>query len=138
MTMGGESFLGRGWSFPLRFSPRGGEIETVAGADDIRESLSILFGTEPNERVMREDYGCGLRRLMFEEVDQALLTSVRSTIGEAVLFYEPRIDVDRLDVTESDSQPGLLTISLHYTVRGTNSRYNMVFPFYLKEASAPR
>jgi phage baseplate assembly protein W len=138
MTVGGEAFLGRGWAFPPRFSPGGGEVATVAGAADIRESLAILFATEPGERVMREDYGCALRRLLFEEVDQALLTSIRSAIGEAVLYHEPRIRIDRLDVTESASQPGLLTVSLYYTIRGTNSRYNLVFPFYVKEASAPR
>jgi phage baseplate assembly protein W len=138
MIIGEETFLGRGWAFPPRFSPGGGEVATVAGALDIRESLSILFATEPGERVMREDYGCALRRLLFEEVDQALLTRIRSMIGEAILYHEPRIEVDRLDVTESALEPGLLTISLYYTIRGTNSRYNFVFPFYLKEASAPR
>ena len=78
-----EHFLGRGWSFPPRFSRNGAELETVAGPQDIQESLAILFSTEPGERVMRSDYGCGLQPLVFAEMDQELVSMLRSRVASA-------------------------------------------------------
>jgi phage baseplate assembly protein W len=110
----------------------------VAAEEDISESLTILFGTAPGERVMRQDYGCELSRYLFEEVDQTLLTSIRSTVSDAILYYEPRIRLDGVDVAESADTPGQMTISVRYTVRANNTRFNLVYPFYLNEAVGPR
>jgi len=110
----------------------------VAAEEDISESLTILFGTAPGERVMRQDYGCELSRYLFEEVDQSLLTSIRSTVSDAILYYEPRIRLDGVDVAESADTPGQMTISVRYTVRANNTRFNLVYPFYLNEAVGPR
>lgn len=131
-----QEFLGRGWAFPPGFSEGGGEVEMVAGVADIHESLRILVATAPGERVMQESYGCGLNSVMFEEMDQGLLNSITGLVTDAIIDHEPRIDLESVDVKESDLEAGLLLISIQYMVRGVNNRYNMVFPFYLKEASA--
>ena len=47
------------------------------------------------------------------------------------------VTLDQLDVSESVAQPGLLLIGLEYTIRSTNSRFNMVYPFYINEATTP-
>lgn len=129
-----ESFLGRGWSFPPGFTAGGADVETVAGVADIHESLRILVSTEPGERVMQENFGCGMNSVLFGEMDQRLLSTVQDLISEAILDFEPRIELDGVDISESDLEAGRLLIHIQYTVRATNSRYNMVFPFYLKEA----
>ena len=108
-----------------------------ADAEDIRQSLEILFATEPGERVMRETFGCGLRQFIFESIDQTLLNSIRSAVSDAILYFEPRIRLDSVDVSDSNEMAGLLTISIEYTIRTTNSRYNMVYPFYVNEANDP-
>jgi uncharacterized protein len=128
-------FLGRGWAFPPSFGRGGAQVETVAGAADVAESLRILFATEIGERPMREDFGASLSRHMFAQIDRTLLTDMRSAILAAVIAWEPRIDVAGLDIAESGDEPGLLTISLSYVLRGANSRYNFVYPFYIREAS---
>ena len=87
------------------------------------------------ERPMRGGFGSSLSRYMFAEIDQTMLTSVRGAIYDAVLAFEPRIEIDALEVVESGETPGLLTISLLYTLRGTNSRYNLVYPFYIREGA---
>lgn len=134
--MGSEgSFLGRGWAFPPSFTAGGGGVAMVSGADDIRQSLEILFSTAPGERVLQERFGADLHRLMFEELDQSLASAVERIVRGAVLEHEPRIKLDRVDVRRSDDDPHGLLIHLHYTVRGTNSRFNMVFPFYRMEAA---
>jgi phage baseplate assembly protein W len=128
-------FLGRGWSFPPTFSKGGREVETVAGAEDVAQSLQIIFATEPGERPMREDFGASLFRHVFAEISQTLLTELRGAIYDAMIAWEPRIAIQGLEIVESGDEAGLLTISLSYTLRGANSRYNLVFPFYLREAS---
>jgi len=132
-----QSFLGAGWRFPPAFTQGGAEVELVSGAEDIEQSLQILLSTRPGERVMQPDFGCDLNHVMFEEIDQGLLNRLNRLISDAILYHEPRITLDRLDVSESEQEPGLLLISLDYTIRSTNSRYNMVYPFYINEAASP-
>ena len=131
------SFLGTGWSFPPSFTRGGGEVEMVSGAEDVHQSLQILFATQLGERVMQDAFGCDLNGFLFEELDQALVNRIKAQISDAILYHEPRIKLDRLDVAESPREAGLILIGLDYTILSTNTRYNMVYPFYLSEAVAP-
>ena len=131
-----QSFLGTGWSFPPTFTQGGGDLELVTGFEDIHQSLQILLSTRMGERVMQDDFGCDLTNVLFAEIDQDLVNNLTSLISDAILYHEPRITLDRLDISESDSHQGLLLISIEYTVRNTNSRFNMVFPFYINEAAS--
>jgi len=130
-----SAFLGTGWSFPPAFGRGGAEVAMVSGVDDIQQSLQILFATRLGERIMQDEFGCALDSVVFEEIDQGLINTLNRSISDAILYHEPRITLDQLDVDESAEQPGLLLISLIYTVRSTNSRFNMVYPFYLNEAT---
>lgn len=132
-----SAFLGTGWSFPPTFSRGGAEIEMVSGVEDIRQSLHIILSTRLGERVMQDEFGCALDSVLFEEMDQGFINSVTSVVSNAILYHEPRITLDELDVSESETQQGLLLISLDYTVSETNSRFNMVYPFYVNEATTP-
>ena len=130
-----QSFTGTGWSFPPTFTRGGAEVELVSGAEDIHQSLQILLSTRLGERVMQDGFGCDLSYVLFEEVDQSLVNSLTSIISDAILYHEPRISLDSLDISESETQPGLLLIGIEYTIRSTNSRFNMVYPFYVNEAT---
>lgn len=130
------AFLGRGWRFPPAFGVSGATVQTVDGAEDVHEAVQIILKTEVGERVLRETFGCALNHFMFEEIDHRLFGRIRTTITNAILDHEPRIALDAVDITESPDEPGLLLITLQYTIRSTNTRYNMVYPFYTKEASA--
>ena len=132
-----QSFLGTGWAFPPTFSRGGEEVEMVSGAEDIHQSLQILLSTRLGERALQEDYGCDLSFVLFEEIDQGLLNSLNSLVTDAILYHEPRITMDNLDVSEDEDEPGRLIIQIEYTIRGTNSRFNMVYPFYINEATPP-
>ncbi len=135
--MANQSFLGSGWSFPPTFTRGGANVSLVDGNEDIEQCLQILLSTRLGERVMKDDFGCDLHDLLFEEIDQSLVNNLTRMITDAILYHEPRITMDNLDVSESESQAGLLLINITYTVRNTNSRFNMVYPFYINEASAP-
>lgn len=132
-----QSFLGTGWSFPPAFTEGGANVKLISGPEDIHQSLQILLSTQLGERVMQDEYGCNLNYLLFEEIDQSLVNTITSMVTDAILYHEPRISMDNLDVSESETQQGLLLISIDYTIRSTNSRFNMVYPFYINEASAP-
>ena len=109
----------------------------VTGAEDIHQSLQIVLSTELGERVMQDGFGCDMSSVLFEEADQGLVNTVTSLISNAILNHERRIKLDRVDISQSGTEQGLLLISIDYTVKSTNSRYNMVYPFYLKEAAIP-
>ncbi len=133
-----KSFLGRGWGFPPEFAPRSKAVRMSAGGDDIEESLRILLGTSPGERVMQPDFGCGLRAMVFENINASTLTVVEDAIQRAVLFFEPRITLERVETDSTESANGVLYLKLVYTVRTTNSRSNLVYPFYFREGTNVR
>jgi phage baseplate assembly protein W len=127
-----KSFLGVGWSFPPAFDNTGGEVQMLKGEDDIQSSLQVLLATRLGERVMQPLFGCNLDAMMFELLDTTLKTEMRDLIQKAILYFEPRVNVDQIDL-ESMNTDGLILITVNYTVRNTNTRGNLVFPFYLSE-----
>jgi uncharacterized protein len=130
-----RNFLGRGWSFPPRFDPRSKRVAMVADIEDIEESLRILLATTPGERVMQPAYGCGLRRMVFETLNEQTLTAIKDRIRKAVLFFEPRVILQRIDANVPDAREGRLDLLLDYRVRTTNTRHNLVYPLYLHQAT---
>jgi phage baseplate assembly protein W len=127
-----KSFLGVGWSFPPAFENVGGEVQMLKGEDDIKSSLQVLLATRLGERVMQPLFGCNLDAMMFEQLDTTLKTEMRNLIEKAILYFEPRINIDKIDM-ESTNTDGLILITVNYTVRSTNTRGNLVYPFYLSE-----
>lgn len=131
-----NEFLGQGWAFPPEFESKGGEVKMVSGEEDIKQSLQILLSTSLKERIMHSGYGCDLSRFLFEEADEALVNGLSNKVSRAILMNEPRIEVNEILVEGSDLDNGLILISVNYTVRTTNNRFNLVYPFYLNEGSA--
>ena len=128
------AFLGRGWSFPPTFDLATRQVKLLDGEADIQSSLSVLLSTLPGERVMQPAFGCDLTPLLFQPLDTTLRTFLQDKIRTAILYHEPRIDVVRVDLTPN-SLEGLILIELDYTIRATNSRHNVVFPYYRSEGS---
>ena len=133
--MNHDAFLGRGWRFPPTFSEGGKSVALSAGETDIRESLRILFSTTAGERLMRPEYGGGLDRHVFDRMNANVITSLRSAIFDAVLHFETRITLEDVVVDTSQALNGCLRFTLYYRVAATNSRGNMVFPFYFTEGT---
>jgi len=131
----GNSFLGRGWSFPPAFRKETKTAKMLQDEDDIKSSLEILLSTRLGERVMVPDYGCNLDELLFKPLNLTLKTYVIDLIKTAILYHEPRIDVNKIAINQSNELNGELLINIDYTVRTTNSRRNVVFPFYKEEGS---
>ena len=130
-----KTFLGTGWSFPPEFQGQAKAVKMVSDEEDIRHSLWILLSTAPGERTMQPAYGCGLRTLVFESISASVCTEMQDMIERAILFFEPRITLDRIVVCSERITQGLIEIELTYTIRTTNTRSNMVYPFYFHEGT---
>ena len=129
-----KAFLGVGFAFPPCLEADG-EIALVAYEEDIRQSIRIILGTNPGERVMRPDFGAGLNAFLFEPISFATMQRVKQRVEEALIDWEPRIEVEVVRVSNDRSEPGKLLISIDYRVRATNTRSNLVYPFYLQEGT---
>ncbi|MDO7883971.1 GPW/gp25 family protein [Hymenobacter cheonanensis] len=130
-------FLGQGWAFPPQFDPATKALALVSEELDVEQSLYILFHTEPGERIMNPDYGCALRQFLFENMVRTTLTRLQEVVNKAILRFEPRIKASPVQVDTGQLADGILRLQLTYVIRATNSEYNKVFPFYLRDAPAP-
>ena len=123
-------FIGRGWSFPVRFDPRGG-IALTSGAEEISAALRMILSTALGERVMRPDFGCGIWDHIFDPITPSTLGAMTHAVREAVTRWEPRIELESVDAEPNPDSPGQVDIDIVYTIPATNDRRNLVFPFYV-------
>ncbi len=133
-----KGFLGAGWKFPVQFTRHiGGQpsVQMLKGEEDIRNSLEILFATRSGERVMHTSYGSALETFLFVPITKSTLTYMQALISKEILFNEPRIILNEVEIEQSVGEEGRLDIMIDYTVNATNNRYNYVFPFYINEAT---
>ena len=126
------SFLGSGWSFPVM--PAGNrQLPIASGLDKVDQAITLILETEPGERVMRPDFGCGLRRYLMKPNTVATRTLLREDVATALTRWEPRIKVTHVSVDAGDD-PSLVLISVSYVLTRTGQSRNFVYPFFLESA----
>ena len=122
--------LGRGWHFPPMLDERG-TMALASDEDDIEQAIHIILTTAPGQRVMRPEFGCRIHELVFAPNNATTAGLAGRYISEALGRWEPRIDVQRVDVVPDPDDPACLVISLGYRVAATHSNRSLVYPFYL-------
>jgi uncharacterized protein len=122
--------LGRGWKYPFTLD-ESGEVALSEGEEDIQEAIWMILSTAYGERLMHPDFGCEIHDLVFAPNDTGTAGLARHYVEEALIRWEPRIDIEEIEVQADYAQPEQLLISVSYRVRATDSRYNLVYPFYL-------
>jgi uncharacterized protein len=130
-----KAFLGRGWKYPVGVDPVSGRIAMSEYEQDIKEAIRIILATAPGERLMRPDFGCGIHDLVFSTISRATIGLFESRVREAIIKWEPRVEIVALDISTRDATNGKLEIQLKCRVRDTNNEFNLVFPFYLTEGA---
>jgi phage baseplate assembly protein W len=127
-----KPFLGVGTAFPPQLDPATQGFVRAEYEESVRQSILLILGTAPGERLMRPEFGCGIHDLVFENLSFGTLGRVQQSVDEALLRLEPRIDV-----TSIEARPGgdgnVLLIHIQYQVRATNNAFNLVYPFYLQQ-----
>jgi phage baseplate assembly protein W len=129
-----KAFLGMGLSFPPAPDSRGA-IALASYEEDVRQAIQIILATNPGERVMRPEFGAGLRDFVFEPADISTLHRIETRVEEALIDWEARIDVLAVSTTIDPVLKNSISIQISYRVRATNSVANLVYPFYLEEGS---
>lgn len=129
------TFLGRGLGFPPTFDKKKGDIQMVEAEIDIQQSLEIILSTLPGERVLQSEFGCNLDHMIFEPLNLTLITYMKTVVRTALILHEPRIALNEVNIQEDNELEGQIFIHVDYTIRGTNSRFNFVYPFYLQEGT---
>jgi uncharacterized protein len=132
------SFLGTGWSYPPEFVLETGEVLMTSDEADIEASLKILLGTALGERFLNPKYGLDLHEMLFEPMSTTMTTLLKDRATIALLIYESRINLLALELDTSAQLEGRVSILVDYEVIATNSRFNLVYPFYLSDASEVR
>lgn len=131
--MSKNDFLGVGWSFPPDVDETG-QVKMARYEESIRQSIWMILSTSPGERLMRPTFGSNLQDLVFRVNNAGLAGAAASAVREALTVWEPRIDVLDVNAFADQANPNLLHIEINYQVRATNSRFNLVYPFYLEQA----
>ncbi|WP_042422535.1 GPW/gp25 family protein [Streptacidiphilus anmyonensis] len=124
-----EQFVGSGWAFPMRISPTGG-VALVRGEREIEEAMRLVLATAPGERPMRPEFGCAIHDMVFAPVNEATAGRIQHEVLVSLDRWEPRIEVEDVEVTTGDDQ-AVLYIDVRYSIRGTNNPRSLVFPFYV-------
>ncbi|MEG3936189.1 GPW/gp25 family protein [Microcoleus sp. T3_B1] len=123
-------FLGVGWTSPVKL--KDGKIEMADNEDCVRQSILMILGTAKGDRIMRPDFGCGIHDLVFANNSPGTIGQVINEVRQALIDWEPRIDLLEVDANPDEAQPNRLLILINYQVRTTNNRFNLVYPFYLQ------
>lgn len=129
-----NTFLGRGWAFPVTFLRDSSQVSLVENEEDIRQSLIILLNTTIGERVLRPEYGANMEDLLFEALNVTTATMIINRIKRAILFHEPRVKVEEIDM-RPDFQEGRIEVLISYFIISTNNRQNLVYPYLFTEAT---
>jgi phage baseplate assembly protein W len=126
-----QEFLGIGWKYPVQIEEPG-EIALSRYEADIRQAIMIILGTAPGERVMRPEFGCGIHQYVFAPNNTHTAGLIRFQVEDALNRWEPRISLESVVVERDPADVATLLISIDYKVRATDSRFNLVYPFYLE------
>jgi len=127
-----REFLGQGWAFPLQFSPRG-QIALAIGERDIEQSIRIILETVPGERVMRPEFGCRAKELLFAPRNAATQGLLVRYVEQAMARFEPRIDVLSVNVVNDPGRDGTWLVEINYSIKATHDTRSIVYPFYISE-----
>ena len=125
-----EEFIGRGWAFPLRTDATGG-IALVSREREVEEAIRLILGTSLGERPMRPEFGCRIHDYVFGLADGTTANEISAEVKRALGMWEPRIDVEDVVVSFDALDQTLLYVDVRYSLRRTNDRRNLVFPFYV-------
>ncbi len=127
-----RDFLGVGWKFPIQVTPDG-KIAQARFEQRIEESIYLILSTAKGERVMMPDFGCGIHDLVFAPNNPGTISIVVSTVRQALVTYESRVDVLDINVETAAVQQNILLIRIDYRIRANNALGNLVYPFYINE-----
>jgi phage baseplate assembly protein W len=127
-----KDYLGKGWRFPVDLD-RTGSVSTSQFEESIRDSIYIIIGTAPGERIMRPSFGCDIHDLVFAPNNPNTAGLAAHYCEVALNKWEPRISKVKAKARPAPGEANKLLIEITYTVRANSTVRNLVYPFYLRK-----
>jgi phage baseplate assembly protein W len=88
-------------------------------AASVRQQLEVILSTRPGEQLMRPGFGAGLTDFLGEPDTIATRRRIYDRVKESIGKWEPRVDVNRVDVDDIPDRPGWLRVEVAYRVKRT-------------------
>jgi phage baseplate assembly protein W len=129
--MADRPFLGKGWRLPVAINLTGG-LSSSQLEESVRESIFIILGTAPGERVQRPQFGCRIHDLMFDPNNSITAARAVYYCEEALYKFEPRLKEITVTAAPNSVEPNRLDIRIAYQIAGESTKKNLVYPFYLR------
>ena len=126
-----RDFLGKGLRFPVSINLNGG-VSSSQLEENVRQSIFIILGTAPGERINRAQFGCQIHDLMFAPNNALTAAMAAVYCEEAIYKFEPRVEEVHCQAQPNRDEPNRLDVRIEYVIAGKNDKRNLVFPFYLK------
>lgn len=124
--------IGSGFSFPMQVDALGG-IEMTSDDENIRQSMMLILGTAPGERMMRPEFGCAIHDILFAPNTLATAARIEYEVKRSLIEFEPRVDDIEVVAKPDDLEESRMNVTISYTIRKTNTKANLVYPFYLRK-----
>ena len=128
--MSSKSFLGTGMKFPPQIDPGTGRFSLSSGAQSDKESVYLILMTQRGERWLEPEFGSRILSYTFLDISPTTVTLLTNELRALLLEQEPRISDVQVEL-DPETREGCLIFNLSYTITETNTRDNLVFPFYL-------
>lgn len=125
-----ERFIGRGWNYPLGTDATG-RIALASADRDLQQAIRMILGTAKGERPMRPEFGCGIHDYVFASADATTAGLLGAEVKRSLALWEPRIDVQDVQVSIDEVDRNAMYIDIHYTKKGSHDPRSLVFPFYV-------
>lgn len=129
--------IGKGIAFPPRITPQGG-LASSEGSSRVQDAIWIILATSLNERVMRPQFGGGVKDFVFAPNSDVNRAALEDAVRQALVRWEPRIELDGVSVTAvaanvAEAAANEVLVKIDYRLRDTNELFNLVFPLYVEE-----
>ncbi len=132
-----EDIIGKGWAFPPKLDQQGG-LALTTERDELDQSIQIILGTSPGQRVMRPTFGCRLHELVFAPNNSSTAAQARRYVEEALGMWEPRIHVTKVEIGPDSQDTSRLLIEIEYKIKVNHDKRSLVYPFYIIPEEAGR
>jgi uncharacterized protein len=125
-----DTLLGKGWWFPL-VPDATGALRYSSAETNVEQALKVVLLTKVGERVMRPTFGSRVSESVFAPGSERSLGLLEGAVRDAIRDWEPRVDLLGVSAAPDPEVPERVQVTIDYRIRRTNSRQNLVFPFYV-------
>ena len=104
----------RGWAFPVETDEATGRIKMVEDNDCVSQNIRLIVQTDREERKMRPNFGAGLNRYMFQNVDLVLVNRMAEDIAQSIRVWEDHIRGVNVGVTQAEENKAAVQVNISY------------------------